>query len=191
MTRRLSEPLKVFISYSSGKGAMRHTYHTINAPFLNVSLSGLLVLFHLYSHSLDKVTIISYLDDSCSLLIGLFVPKCSSSTPFPQYGQTDPSKSQTSPSHYPALKNLQKLLTCYSPQSWSMSPCLSCGGGGGGQSPCLVAMGLPLSQLSTYFVGQICFSVFSGRLRGTPEQRPFLPCGVHTAQHLGEVQHAH
>lgn len=54
--------------------------------------------------SLDKVIIVFYLDNSNGLLIGLLAPKCSPSTLFQQYGQTDPGHIS---SHYPAFKNFQ------------------------------------------------------------------------------------
>lgn len=82
--------------------------------FFMVLFPVLLYFFTPTLTSLDKVTIISHLDDGKSLLIGLFAPKCSPSTLFsPQYGQTNPSKSQMSSSHHPACITFSGFLICF------------------------------------------------------------------------------
>lgn len=106
MTRRLSESSKVVFSYVA-KRLSNIPIRYQNVPFFSGSLSGPLVLSMSTVTSLDKVIIISHVDDANSLLIGLFcLPPNILPQLFPQYGQMDPSKSQVSSSHYPASKNL-------------------------------------------------------------------------------------
>ena len=104
-----------------------NTPNTTNVPFMFLFLVFLYFFIPTVT-SLDKVTISSLLDDSNSLLTGLFAARCSFSTLFHNMARSILPNHKCRQVIILLLKTFSGLsYACYGPRSWSMRPCLSWG----------------------------------------------------------------